>query len=81
MARRVRYHSTYLARASVRFPRDSDGNVRDPEGTYLQIDSSDGGRGQLREGPLRHADEEAILIGRQVDYHGNMAEEIPTYGS
>jgi len=75
----MRYHRTRVGRTSVRLPRDSDGNVRDPEGTYLQVDSSNGGRGQLREGTLRHASEEAILIGRQVDYDSNMAEEIPTF--
>ena len=75
----MRYHRTRLGRASVRLPRDSDGNVRDPEGTYLKVDRSDGGRGQLREGSLRHVAEEEVLIGRQVDYHSNLAEEIPTF--
>jgi len=68
-----------MDRKANRFSRDSDGNVRDTEGTYLKVSSPSGGRRQLREGSLRSVTEEEVLIGRQVDYDGHMAQEVPPF--
>lgn len=77
MARHGGKNRTGLRRKANRLSGEGNCVIRNTEGSYIAVDSSDGGRGQLREGTLRSLTAETVPFGRQVDNLVRLAKKIP----